>query len=56
MKWTESYKQILRETAKTLKGASRRRLMAQIVLELPEGEKAESRHQVVTMIISPRAN
>ncbi|MEM6612968.1 MAG: hypothetical protein AAF652_12080 [Cyanobacteria bacterium P01_C01_bin.72] len=31
MEWTESYKQILQETAKALKGASRRRFLPQIV-------------------------
>ena len=41
MEWTESYKQILRETAKTLKGASRRRFMAQIVLELGYGGQSK---------------
>ena len=33
MEWTESYKQILQETAKTLKGSSRRRFRAQIVTD-----------------------
>ena len=41
MEWTESYKQILRETAKALKGASRRRFMAQIVLELGYGGQSK---------------
>ncbi len=37
MEWTESLKKVLQETAKTLKGTSRRRFMAQIVLELGHG-------------------
>lgn len=41
MEWTESYKQILQETAKTLKGASRRRFMAQIVVELGYGGQSK---------------
>jgi hypothetical protein len=41
MEWTKSYKQILQETAKTLKGASRRRFMAQIVLELGYGGQSK---------------
>jgi hypothetical protein len=41
MEWTESYKQILRETAKTLTGALRRRFMAQIVLELGYGGQSK---------------
>ena len=41
MEWTESYKQILGETAKKLKGASRRRFMAQIVLELGYGGQSK---------------
>jgi hypothetical protein len=46
MKWTESYKQILRETAKTLKGASRRRFMAQIVLELGYGGQSKAEREL----------
>ena len=46
MKWTESYKQILRETAKTLKGASRRRFMAQIVLELGYGGQSKAEKEL----------
>ena len=41
MEWTESYKQILGQTAKTLKGVSRRRFMAQIVLELGYGGQSK---------------
>ena len=42
MEWTESLKQILEETAKTLKGASRRKFMAQIVLELGYGGQSKA--------------
>lgn len=41
MEWTESYKQILRETANTLKGSSRRRFMAQIVMEVGYGGQSK---------------
>lgn len=46
MKWTESYKPILRETAKTLKGASRRRFIAQIVLELGYGGQSKAEKEL----------
>lgn len=46
MEWTESYKQILRETAKVLKGASRRRFMAQIVLELGYGGQSKAEREL----------
>jgi hypothetical protein len=46
MEWTESYKQILRETAKALKGASRRRFMAQIVLELGYGGQSKAEREL----------
>lgn len=46
MQWTESYKQILRETAKTLKGASRRRFMAKIVLELGYGGQSKAEREL----------
>lgn len=46
MEWTESYKQILKETAKILKGASRRRFMAQIVLELGYGGQSKAEREL----------
>ncbi len=46
MEWTESYKQILLQTAKTLKGASRRRFMAQIVLELGYGGQSKAEQEL----------
>ncbi len=46
MEWTESYKQILRETAQTLKGVSRRRFMAQIVLELGYGGQSKAEREL----------
>ena len=46
MEWTESYKQILRETAKTLKGSSRRRFMAQIVIELGYGGQSKAEQEL----------
>jgi Rhodopirellula transposase DDE domain len=46
MEWTESYKQILRETAKKLKGASRRRFMAQIVLEVGYGGQSKAEQEL----------
>ena len=46
MNWTESYKQILGETAKTLKGVSRRRFMAQIVLELGYGGQSKAEKEL----------
>lgn len=46
MEWTESYKQILRETAQTLKGASRRRFMAQIILELGYGGQSKAEREL----------
>ena len=46
MEWTESYKQILRETAKTLKGSSRRRFMAQIVIEVGYGGQSKAEREL----------
>ena len=46
MKWTKSYKQILQETAKTLKGGARRRFMAQIVLELGHGGQSKAEREL----------
>lgn len=46
MEWTESYKQILQETAKKLKGASRRRFMAQIVLEVGYGGQSKAEKEL----------
>ncbi|MGL6343305.1 MAG: ISAzo13-like element transposase-related protein, partial [Waterburya sp.] len=46
MEWTESYKQILLQTAKTLKGVSRRRFMAQIVLELGYGGQSKAEQEL----------
>ncbi|MEY2832200.1 MAG: hypothetical protein RLZZ574_1458 [Cyanobacteriota bacterium] len=46
MEWTESYKQILQETAKTLKGASKRRFMAQIVLEVGYGGQSRAEKEL----------
>ena len=46
MEWTESLKQVLQETAKTLKGASRRRFMAQIVRELGHGGQLKAEREL----------
>lgn len=46
MEWTESYKQILQETAKTLKGSSRRRFMAQIVMEIGYGGQSQAEKEL----------
>ncbi|MEM6614153.1 MAG: ISAzo13 family transposase, partial [Cyanobacteria bacterium P01_C01_bin.72] len=46
MEWTESYKQILRGTAKTLKESSRRRFMAQIVIELGYGSQSKAEQEL----------
>ena len=46
MEWTESLKEILQKTAKTLKGASRRRFMAQIVLELGHGGQSKAEREL----------
>ena len=46
MEWTESLKKILQETAKTLKGASRRRFMAKIVLELGYGGQSKAEKEL----------
>ena len=46
MKWTKSYKQILQETAKTLKGSSRRRFMARIVLEMGYGGQSKAEKEL----------
>ena len=46
MEWTESLKQLLQETAKTLKGASRRRFMAKIVLELGYGGQLKAEREL----------
>ena len=46
MEWTESLKEVLQETAKTLKGASRRRFMAQIVLELGHGGQSKAEREL----------
>ena len=46
MEWTESLKQVLQETAKTLKGSSRRKFMAQIVLELGYGGQSKAEKEL----------
>lgn len=46
MEWTESLKKVLQETAKTLKGTSRRRFMAQIVLELGHGGQSKAEREL----------
>ncbi len=46
MEWTESLKKVLQETAKTLKGASRRRFMGQIVLELGHGGQSKAEREL----------
>ena len=46
MEWTESLKQVLMETAETLKGESRRRFMAQIVIEMGYGGQSKAEREL----------